>query len=134
MTDTEYWERVDAWTEANGGPTMVKVVTSSGDPVELTELELRSFIQKLIECLREADSSSSLEDSVFLELSRAEALVLASILAKRSSASNLQLQDVAEGQALDNLECVIERLLTEPCAKDYAQKLAEAKKLVSPET
>jgi hypothetical protein len=129
MTDKEA-DRVDAWTEP-GGPTMVKVVTTCGDPVELAEHELRAFIQKLVECLRQTESGPTLRDSIFLEVTRAEALVILHVLSKRST-TVAATEDPAEEQALDNLECVIERVLAEPFAEGYGEKLLAAKKLICP--
>jgi hypothetical protein len=66
-------------------------------------------------------------DEVIIKFSISEALVLFELLARTSNEQTLQLADQAERQALWNLECMLERELSEPFLPNYEKLLERAK-------
>lgn len=46
-------DRLDAWVDESGAICVI-AIGSHGDPLDLAELEVKAFIEKLRECLREA--------------------------------------------------------------------------------
>jgi hypothetical protein len=67
---------------------------------------------------------------VTLELTKAEALVFFEWLARIDASGALPVEDDAERKVLWELEAQLEKLLTEPLAPDYKQRLAAAREEV----
>lgn len=66
-------------------------------------------------------------DSVRLELTADEALVLFEFLSQYSDSNILAIEDQAEQRALWNLLCLLEKQLVEPFRPDYSQLLQQAR-------
>lgn len=66
-------------------------------------------------------------DSVRLELTADEALVLFEFLSRYSDSNILAIEDQAEQRALWNLLCLLEKQLVEPFRPDYSQLLQQAR-------
>ncbi len=73
------------------------------------------------------------EGPVKLSLSRSEALVLFEFLSRFSAQKTLEIQDPAEQRVLWDLQAELERVLSEPLARDYEARLQEARKEVGDE-
>ena len=56
---------------------------------------------------------------VFLQLTKVEALVLFELVSRFSKTDDLEIQDLAEAQALWNLCCLLEKQLTEPFDPEF---------------
>jgi len=69
-------------------------------------------------------------ETVILELSRAEALVLFEWLAREDSRGPIAVDDPSERDVLWMLEGKLESILTEPLAPNYRELLAEAREKV----
>jgi hypothetical protein len=67
-------------------------------------------------------------DTVQLQLTSDEALVLFEFVQRFSETDTLTLQNPAEEQALWNLCCHLEEQLAEPFAANYVQLLADARR------
>jgi hypothetical protein len=69
-------------------------------------------------------------EKVFIELSKAEALVLFDLLARFDKDEKLIIENQAEERVLWNIHCSLEKVLVEPFSPDYAKLLAEARNQV----
>jgi hypothetical protein len=66
-------------------------------------------------------------ESVQIEITKDEALVLFEFLARFSETGTLELVDQAEERALWNLSCVLEKILVEPFCPDYLDIIKAAR-------
>ncbi len=69
-------------------------------------------------------------EKVFIELSKAEALVLFDLLGRFDKDEKLIMENQAEERVLWNIHCSLEKVLVEPFSPDYAKLLAEARNQV----
>jgi len=69
-------------------------------------------------------------EKVFIELSKAEALVLFDLLARFDKDEKSIIENQAEERVLWNIHCSLEKVLVEPFSPDYAKLLAEARNQV----
>lgn len=67
-----------------------------------------------------------MDQKVVLELTRAEAIVLDSLLARLEDDHSLQFKDKSEEYVLWTIECSLEKLLHETFAPNYLEILAKA--------
>ncbi|HEX8338525.1 MAG TPA: hypothetical protein VF621_17535 [Pyrinomonadaceae bacterium] len=67
------------------------------------------------------------DEPVVLRLSKDEALVLYEFVSGLGAQGPVEVKDHAEGRALWNLECLLEKVLVEPFAPDYAKLVEKAK-------
>jgi len=67
------------------------------------------------------------EEKVFIELSKAEALVLFDLLARFDKSDALEVEHQSEKRVLWDIHSSLERVLVEPFSRDYAELLAEAR-------
>ncbi len=75
---------------------------------------------------------SFLDKIVSIELKLGEAIIIDNFINRQSDfKKNLAEITNEEKQALWNLQCLFESILTEPLVKDYKKTLAEAKKIFS---
>jgi hypothetical protein len=81
-----------------------------------------------IGCTSMSDTSDS--SSVFLRLTRAEALVFFEWLARQYAAGGLPVEDPAEEQVLSRLEGQLESKLTEPLGQKYKEAVGAARREV----
>ena len=73
---------------------------------------------------------SLLSKEIEVKLTVAESIVLASLIERLDEIEDKTFSDY-EKRALWNLECVLEKELTEPLIDDYASTLTEAKKYLT---
>ena len=73
------------------------------------------------------------QNTVTLELTRAEALVLFEWLVRTDSADAVPVEDAAEQKVLWKLEGKLEKLLTEPLLPDYKRLVDAARQEVRAE-
>ena len=66
--------------------------------------------------------------NVHFALNHNEALVLFEFLSRFSEKETLTIEDQAEEQALNNLLCVLETMLSEPFMPNYLELLENARK------
>jgi hypothetical protein len=69
----------------------------------------------------------SMNETVRLELTRDEAVVLFEFLSRYSDSGALTIEDQAEQRALWNLLCLLERQLVEPLRSEYGELLRQAR-------
>ena len=72
----------------------------------------------------------SSEEKIAVRLSRSEALVLFEFVSRFSESSTLSIADQAEERVLWDICCLLEKELVEPMKAEYAELLAEARKVV----
>jgi hypothetical protein len=75
-------------------------------------------------------TSPEVDRTVYLRLTRAEALVLFEWLARVDAAKNLPVEDPAEEQVLWRLEGQLESALLEPLGPNYKEAVEAARKEV----
>ncbi len=66
-------------------------------------------------------------ESISIELTADEALVLFEFLQRYSDSDTLRIDDVAEQRALWNLACALEKVLVAPFSADYPALLTNAR-------
>ena len=67
------------------------------------------------------------EESIKIELTKDEAIVLYEFLQRSSNSDELKIEHQAEERALWNLACIFEKVLAEPFMLDYARILTSAR-------
>ena len=67
------------------------------------------------------------EETIIIELSKSEALVLFEFLARTTDVDTLPAPGQPERRALCNLECQLEKALLEPFLPNYPELLERAK-------
>jgi hypothetical protein len=70
------------------------------------------------------------EETVTIELSKSEALVLFEFVSRFTDEEKLEILDQAEERVLWNICASLEKLLDEPLRADYSQLLANAREEV----
>ena len=70
------------------------------------------------------------EEAVTIKLSRAEALVLFELLSRFNEEEGFQIKDSAEVKVLWDMQCFLEKTLSEPLQDDYAELLTTAREQV----
>lgn len=70
------------------------------------------------------------EETITINLTREEALVLFELLTRFSEEGKLQIKDSSEERVLWNVQCLLEKTLTEPFQANYAELLMSARELV----
>ena len=72
-------------------------------------------------------------DSIKIEITNNEALVLFELLSRYSDTEKLTIEHPAEQQSLFNLACALEKLLPQPLEADYKIKLESARQALKNE-
>jgi hypothetical protein len=71
------------------------------------------------------------KDKVMLELNKYDALVFFELLCRINNGTiSIQFDDDSERQVLTNIECLLERELSEPFASNYIELLKNARAMV----
>jgi hypothetical protein len=71
---------------------------------------------------------SDLDEKVYIQLSKSEAIVIFELLSRADSAAgDCVSPDAAEWRAMDSLCCGLESVLVEPFKSDYLQVVRRAK-------
>jgi hypothetical protein len=79
-------------------------------------------------CLSSSSAEGfQLSETVRLEVTSDEALVLFEFLSRYAESDQLSIEDQAEQRALRNLQCLFERQLVEALRPDYESLLAAAR-------
>ncbi len=66
-------------------------------------------------------------NQIEIKFSKDEAVVLFEFLTRFVEENKLQIEDSAEAQTLWNLQCELEKILTEPFQENYEQIIKEAR-------
>jgi hypothetical protein len=70
------------------------------------------------------------EEKVSIKLSRAEALVLFELLSRFGETEKLQITELSEKKVLWDIQCFLEKTLTEPLQINYQELLESAREEV----
>ena len=77
---------------------------------------------------------NKLDNKISIELSLAEAIVIDNFVSRHKEFKNgIANLTIDEKRALWNLQCLLEKTLTEPFVNDYQNVLEEAKKMLTDE-